>query len=162
MVQAPERGPSSNQPQETSGTNKPRLRIMPLSNLQIILIALIVVGGRLVIDFSQRIIEGQQKVTEQQRLEAEISALLHEKRALEVAKAYYGSSAFIEAWAHDQGKMVREGEILVIPIYEGAAQVSDTITAPSSRDDAHLSPWQVWWTLFFGSPPPQRAGTLGE
>ncbi len=135
----------------------PRLRPyrLPLSNAQIILIALIIVGGRLIIDFSQRIVEGQQKIAQQRQLEAEIEALIEEQQNLLSAKAYYSSPAFIEAWAHNEGKMVRDGEILVIPLYgenrgaEASVPDSTIVRAPEP-----LLPWQVWWTLFFDVPPP--------
>jgi cell division protein FtsB len=126
---------------------------MRLSNWQIILIALIVVGGRLVIDFSQRIVEGQQKLTEQRALEDEIDALLAEQKALEAAKAYYGSPAYVEAWAHDEGKMVREGEMLVIPLYDRPEPATPP-PASGQTAQADLSPWRVWWTLFFNGEPP--------
>mgnify|MGYP001057915003 CR=1 FL=1 len=131
----------------------PRVRRMPLANWQVILIVLVVIGGRLAIDFSQRIIEGQQKVAQQRQLEAELEALVQERKQLEAAKAYYSSTAFVEAWAHDEGKMVRDGEVLVIPIYEQAAQSTPTPAVPPSASPP-IAPWRVWWTLFFDSPPP--------
>jgi len=137
---------------ESSPADRTSRRRFPLSNLQIILIALIIVGGRLAIDFSQRIIEGQQKVSEQRALEAEISGLQKEQQRLEAEKEYYSSSAFVEAWAHDQGKMVQQGERLVVPLYEdipaSAQQGSTTSQAPKP-----IPAWQIWWSLFFDSPP---------
>jgi cell division protein FtsB len=126
---------------------------MPLSNWQIILVALLVVGGRLVLDFSQRIIEGQQKVSEQRQLEAELDALLQEHDDLEAAKLYYNSPAFIEAWAHNEGKMVRDGETLVVPLYAQTPRPPVT-SAVEQQPEAHIPTWHVWWTLFFDSPPP--------
>ncbi|GAB4468792.1 MAG: hypothetical protein Kow00124_03360 [Anaerolineae bacterium] len=136
----------------------PRWRIQ-LTNWQILLIALTVVGGRLVIDFSQRIIEGQQKIAEQRRLEAEIEVLREERRQLDAAKAYYSSPAFIEAWAHDEGKMVRDSERLVVPFYAEAPTAGEQpIPAPAPGEDAPTSPpitaWHIWWSLFFDAPPP--------
>jgi cell division protein FtsB len=139
--------------QQPKASRGARARRMRLSNWQIILIALIVVGGRLVIDFSQRIIEGQQKLAEQRALETEIDALLEEQKALEADKAYYGSPAYIEAWAHDEGKMVREGETLVIPLYERAEPASPP-PASGQPAQASFAPWRVWWTLFFNGEPP--------
>ncbi len=139
---------------ETGQKEERRRERASLTNMQIILIALMVVGGRLVIDFSQRILEGQEKQAEQRALETEIEALLVEKQELETMKAYYNSEAFVEAWAHDQGKMVRESEVLVIPIYEESGEVSsapDTVTAPPPEA---LPAWRVWWSLFFDTPPP--------
>lgn len=132
----------------------PRPRRMPLTNTQIILIALIVVGGRLIVDFSQRIIEGQEKLAEQRQLEAEIEALQAQKRELEAAKAYYNSPAFIEAWAHSDGKMVRQGEVLIVPIYDTPVAGQTVTSATPAQSAGNLAPWQVWWTLFFDTTPP--------
>ncbi len=145
--------PTSTQPLPPGGL----FRRIRLTNWQIILIALVVVGGRLVIDFSQRIVEGQQKAAEQRQLEAEIAALVREQKDLEAAKAYYASPAFVEAWAHNEGKMVREGEVLVVPLYERAelATASSPVGQPASPS---VAPWAVWWTLFFDSAPPFIGG----
>lgn len=131
----------------------PRVWRLPLTNWQIILIVLIVIGGRLALDLGQRIVEGQQKVAQQRQLEAELAALMQERKQLEAAKAYYGSPAFVEAWAHNEGKMVRDGEVLVIPIYEHPAQPASVSATPLSAEQA-VPPWHVWWMLFFDSPPP--------
>lgn len=155
MPESEEVMPQPDEPQEA--TLRPRPYRLPLSNAQIILIALIIVGGRLVIDFSQRIVEGQQKIAQQRQLEAEIEALMQEQQNLLSAKAYYSSPAFVETWAHNEGKMVREGEILVVPLYEEdeSAEASATGSPVVVRPPEPLLPWQVWWTLFFDAPPPQ-------
>ncbi|HOA22810.1 MAG TPA: septum formation initiator family protein [Aggregatilineales bacterium] len=133
-----------------------RFRRMRLTNWQIILIALVIFGGRLVFDFSERIIDGQQKVDEQRRLEAEIEALLEEQRRLEAEKAYYSSPAYVEAWAHSEGKMVRDGEVLVVPLYERPTPEPLVAIAPQQQpqSDQPFSSWRVWWSLFFDDPPP--------
>ncbi len=126
---------------------------MPLSNVQIILILLTVFGVRLVIDFGTRIVEGQAKVNEQRALEAEIDTLLAEQQELEAQKAYYSSATFVEEWAHSEGKMVRSGERLVIPIYEVTAPDTQQATAQASEEESMIPAWHVWWTLFFDNPP---------
>jgi cell division protein FtsB len=130
---------------------------IPLSNLQIVLIALAVVGGRLIIDFSQRILEGQSKVAEQRYLEAEIASLTQKQQKLEADKAYYSSPAYIEAWAHDQGKMVRDGEILVIPQYDQYTQPGIAVTSSETIKPSPI--WHIWWSLFFDGPPPFDSNT---
>ena len=59
-----------------------RKRPLRLTNVQVILLALVVIGGRLVIDFSQRIVEGQQKVEEQEQLDEQIE---QQRKAIEAA-----------------------------------------------------------------------------
>jgi cell division protein FtsB len=150
--------PASSIPDQSIGSPLQWLRGQKwfLTNAQVILIVLIIIGGRLALDFSQRIIEGQQKIAQQRYLESRIEFLEREQAKLQADKQYYSSEAYIETWAHDQGKMVREGEKLVVPIYEGrpAIQQTLTITPQESPRQKQLTPWQVWWILFFDSPPP--------
>ena len=128
-------------------------RPLRLTNVQVILLALVVIGGRLVIDFSQRIVEGQQKVEEQKRLEAEIDSLIQEQEDLEADKVYYSSPAFVEDWAHDEGKMVRDGETLVVPLYQQSEEPLP-VTPPSVEPPVEKIPsWKVWWALFFEREP---------
>jgi cell division protein FtsB len=128
-------------------------RPLRLTNVQVILLALVVIGGRLVIDFSQRIVEGQQKVEEQEQLEAEIESLLQEQEDLEAAKVYFSSPAFVEDWAHNEGKMVREGETLVVPLYRQSDEVQAAIPQPTEPSIEEMPSWQVWWALFFEREP---------
>ena len=129
-----------------------------LTNWQIILLALVVVGGRLVFDFSNRIIEGQEKITEELQLRAEIERLRAEQRELEAQKAYYSSPAFVEAWAHSEGKMVRDGEVIVVPLYERPTPSPPVASGRQPKPSDPVSPWRIWWSLFFdGSPPLARA-----
>ena len=148
------RGAAMSQEQATEPTTG-RRPLFRLSNWQIILILLIIVGGRLVIDFSQRIIEGQEKLQEQRELEAEVARLRQEQRELQNIRRYYSSQSFVEAWAHDEGKMVREGEVLIIPLYQQTR--STTIAAADTSNESSPEPrpsWEVWWSLFFDNPPP--------
>ncbi len=141
------RGPDSHTP-----TAPRRLRRFPLNNLQVILIVLLVIGGRLVIDFSRRIVEGQQKITEQHELEAENEELMREEQRLEAAKTYYSSPGFVETWAHNDGKMVRQGEVLVVPLYEAIPEGQPRLLETSASTSPAI--WQVWWSLFFDEPAP--------
>lgn len=136
--------------------NLRRVRI-PLSNTQIILIILFLAGGRLIYDFSQRVVEGQDMVEEQIALEQEIIALEEENRALIAAEVYYSSDAYVESWAHDEGKLVRDGEVLIVPIYQQPP--SQGLPAPvdfvERTEVEAVPPWQIWWSLFFDTTPPQ-------
>lgn len=153
----PDPSPDPVTPDPAAQPSPPRRLRFRLTNWQIILILLVVVGGRLVIDFSQRIIEGQQKLAEQRALEAQIEALRSEHDALQASRIYYNSQAYVEAWAHDQGKMVRDGEMLVIPLYQREAQNTAPVlpvTSTLTTTDTSQPAWQVWWSLFFDEQPP--------
>ena len=155
----PKTQPKSEQEGSESQTTriKPKSRRrIPLSNPQIILLFLIIIGGGISVDFSQRVVDGQQKLEELQLLEGQIESLTKENQELEAAKLFYSSSAFIEAWAHSEGKMVREGETLVIPMVDGSTEF--TIAPPSvpitTLPEDTTPEWQIWWNLFFESDPP--------
>ncbi len=128
----------------------------PLANVQIILIILIIIGGRLAFDFSQRIIEGQQKIAQEHILENHIDVLKRDQDKLQADKQYFSSEAYVESWTHDEGKMIRDGEKLVVPVYKGEpiAQKAITVTSLIVAQQEQLAPWQVWWILFFDGPPP--------
>ena len=147
---------SSPAPQRRQRQTMPRIRI-PLTNVQIILIVLVIVGGRLVYDFSQRIVEGQEKIEEELALQAEIQSLELEQRQLETAKEFYGSAAYVEVWAHNEGKMVRDGERLIIPLYDQSSAPPDVFEIDNNNNTPAVESfkrWHVWWSLFFDIPPP--------
>jgi cell division protein FtsB len=151
------------QPAERSTPGPRRLSIremwgrLSLSNLQIILVLLLVLGGRLAIDFYNRIIEGQAKVNQQQKLEQEIQQLQSEQQTLEGQKTYFNSPAYIQAWAHSDGKMVLPGEKIVIPLYKGQPRPKQPILPQAPAQP--LPNWATWWSLFFDAPPPALPAT---
>ena len=112
---------------------------------------ILAIGLPLAIDFRRRIEQGQTVTADRRELEAAIETLGTEQQALMAERAYIASDAFVEAWAHDQGKMVRDGERLVIPIPQGEPIVEQ----PAQRGAGEpISNWHVWWSLFFDGPPP--------
>jgi hypothetical protein len=54
---------------------------------------------------------------------------------------------------------VRDGEVLVLPLYERDAPPAAAVAADEG-DDEPLPPWQIWWTLFFDGDPPQSTAAL--
>ena len=125
---------------------------LSLSNLQIILVLLLVLGGRLVIDFYNRIIEGQDKIAQQEKLEQDIQQLQSEQQKLEEQKTYFNSPAYIQAWAHSDGKMVLPGEKIVVPLYKGQPRAKQPVLPEAPAQP--LPNWVTWWSLFFDDPPP--------
>ena len=71
-------------------------------------------------------------------------------QAIDLATRVAGatSEALLAEWAHSDGKLVRDGETLVVPLPPpGATPVVDLGIegAPSSPSNR-----QVWWELLFG------------
>jgi hypothetical protein len=84
-------------------------------------------------------------------LQEQVASLEAEELRLQTQIAGATSEESVEAWAHDEAKMVREGERLVVPIpLPGSTAAA---SAPSAADSETASNWELWWTLLFGSQP---------
>jgi cell division protein FtsB len=135
-----------------------RRRPGQLSGVQIMFAAILAIGLFLAIGLSQRITAGQPLQDAYDRVEAEIAVLQHEQAALMATRDYVQSDAFVERWARDEGKMIREGEVLIIPVPSGANVEPTPIPEPQvpvETTPPDPEPWMLWWALFFDSAPPQ-------
>jgi cell division protein FtsB len=129
-----------------------------ISGIQIMFAAILSIGLILVLNFSGRIAATQPMQQEYNRALAEIEQLERERAQLSALRDYVRSDAYVEQWARGEGKMTRGGEVLIVPV-----PVSDA-GAPSPTPSVMLADlqttppepetWQVWWSLFFDSPPP--------
>ena len=151
--------PSSTASQKSSGRTARRGRRQSLSSVQIVFALLLSIGLLLVINFRGRIARGQQMETARRELQSTLVVLQSQSESLQRERDYAASDASIEEWAHQEGKMVREGEILIIPIPGGQTEPTPTPTPPvliiapptPQQDEPN---WTLWWNLFFdGSPP---------
>jgi hypothetical protein len=129
-----------------------------ISGLQIIFAAILSIGLLLVINFSGRIARGQQMEIASNQLQATMSVLQTEQRDLIRERDYAANDASVEHWAHTEGKLVREGEILVIPVPGNVVDVTPTPLSPimitTEDDDEEPPSWHLWWNLFFDGEPP--------
>jgi cell division protein FtsB len=134
-----------------------RRRTGQLSGVQVIFAAILAIGLFLAIGLSSRITAGQPLQEMHDRVAAEIEQLRREQGALIVERDYVRSDAYVERWAREDGKMVREGEMLVIPVPSGAS-VTPTpppvVNVEVQTAPPEPKPWQVWWALFFDGQPP--------
>ena len=129
-----------------------------ISSLQIVFAAILSIGLLLVINFSGRIARGQQTEAEHERLQATITVLEQQQVSLLKERDYAASDASVEHWAHTEGKMIREGEVLVIPIPAGEVEptplppVPILVATPAPKPEPPK--WHLWWNLFFDGQPP--------
>jgi cell division protein FtsB len=148
----------SDYPDDLSSSTPRRHNRQQISSLQIVFAAILSVGLLLVINFSGRIARGQQTETEHQRLQATIDVLEQQKIDLLKERDYAASDASVEHWAHTEGKMVRDGEILVIPIPAGIIEPTAPPPAPvlitTPAPEPETPKWHLWWNLFFDGEPP--------
>ena len=128
------------------------------SNVQIVFSAILAISLLLAISFSGRIAAGHKVEAERDNLLNEIATLRAQATALKGQYDYVNSDSYIEEWTHGEGKMVKPGEVLVVPV-PGQATPQPTPTPLPPELNASPTPevqtWELWWRLFFDSPPPQ-------
>ena len=68
---------------------------------------------------------------------------------LEELHAYVKSNAYVEYWARVEARMVRPGEVAVIPV---AQEATPTPVPPTPSPNPPVSPPGEWWNVFFDPP----------
>lgn len=124
----------------------PPLRRPPLSLMQILILAGFAVGLLILMDFNQRLNRILQTEAANARLRTEVAELESEQSYLQTQLAYATTDAAVIAWAHESGKLVRPGEMLVVP------QITPSPTPlppPPTPTPPLPSTWELWWNLFF-------------
>jgi len=140
------------QPQAAPPRPRPRRNV---SGIQIVFASILAIGLLLTINFSGRIRRGQQVEAIRANLEATIAVLATERSSLLEARDFAASDAAVVQWAHRDGKMVRENEVLVIPVPGGLPPTPNPAATPIPLATATPLPVRdLWWSLFFDGDPP--------
>lgn len=139
-------------------TRPKRRRTGQLSGLQVMFAAILAIGLILGLNFTSLISAGRPLQELYSSVSKEIERLEAEQAALLAERDYARSDAYVESWARDEGKMVRPGDVLVIPVPSNVAVESTPEPAPMI--DVETTPpkpenWTLWWRLFFDTPPPR-------
>jgi len=127
------------------------------SSIQIMFAAILAIALILAINFSSRIAATQPLQQTYDEVNAEIERLSEEQADLINERDYVRSDAYVEAWARDEGKMVRPGEVLVIPVPSAVDVETSPVDVPLIEVETsppQSDPWVVWWALFFDTTPP--------
>ncbi|MEL6149570.1 MAG: septum formation initiator family protein [Chloroflexota bacterium] len=137
----------------------PRRRPRQLTGVQITFAMIIAFGLILAINFSSRIAAGQPLQERFNDVEAEVEQLREEQATLNAVRDFSQGDSYVEQWARSEGKMVRENEILIVPVpavAPVAAQPTPTPgpVIPVQTTDPQPENWMLWWQLFFDGPPP--------
>jgi hypothetical protein len=126
-----------------------------VSGIQIVFASILAIGLLLTINFSGRIRRGQQIEEVRGHLEATISVLSTEQTHLIESRDFAASDAAVIEWAHREGKLIRPGEILVIPVPAGIILTPTPQATPLPLATPTTIPIEnVWWNLFFDGEPP--------
>lgn len=135
-----------------------RKRTGQISGVQVMFAAILSIGLILAINFSTRISEGQPLQEAYNRVRREIEDLNTEHARLTAQRDYVLSDGYVEQWARADGKMVRPGEVLVVPVpasIDAEATPEVQVNLDQVRTTAEETPpWVLWWQIFFDSPPP--------
>jgi len=127
---------------DSGGKGQPPLSWLQAAGLVLMVLILVVV-----VDFSQRLAESQRQVESANRARTEVAQLERERAVLQTQVAYATTDAAVIAWAHEHGKMIQPGEVLVVPMIPTAA--ATPLPAPIAPPPSPPN-WQLWWALFLG------------
>ncbi len=140
-----------------------RKRTSQISSVQVMFAAILSIGLILAINFSARIAAGQPLQAAYSKVSAEIVTLQAQQAQLTTQRDYVLSDAYVEQWARSDGKMVRPGEVLVIPVPSSADVAAATaeplvVAEAIQTTDDQPPPWVLWWQIFLDGPPPAISG----
>ncbi|OGO16669.1 MAG: hypothetical protein A2Z14_00995 [Chloroflexi bacterium RBG_16_48_8] len=112
------------------------------------LFVLLVLGALVLGDLNQRMADTRRLDDETTLLEAELERLEEENASLENEIAIANTEEYVERWAHQEAKRVREGEVLVILI--GPEDEEDDSGLPAEPEPPVLNNLEVWLKLLIG------------
>ncbi len=112
--------------------------------------AILAIGLILGLNFTNLVSTGQPLQQLYNQVTDEITKLEQEQGDLTRERDYVRSDAFVENWARSEGKMVKPGEVLVIPVPSIAlaeATPEPTLSVPIETTAPRLENWQLWWQM---------------
>jgi len=119
--------------------------------LQVLVIIGLVAGLLIMLDFNRRQAEAQRLEADRGVAATEVAQLENEHSALQTQVAYATTDSAVVAWAHEQGKLTQNNEVLVVPVLP--TPVSSP-AAPPPQPPPPRPAWILWWDLFLDAPPP--------
>jgi len=128
-----------------------------LTSIQVMLAVVLAFGLVVTLNFSGRIKLDRDLARIHARFAAEIDTLLEEQQNLIEELSYVKSDAYVEYWARDEGKMIRDGEVLIMPqsgVVQGTAARSSVPLVEFQTTAPEPANWELWWALFFDGEPP--------
>lgn len=122
---------------------KSRLPTSGIGLLILVLIGILILG-----DLNRRMVNARELERDADILATQVSALETQNAVLATQMARTTDDSLVVEWAHEEAKMVRDGEVLVVPItLPGGTplpQATPTLTVEQPSN------WEVWWALIFG------------
>jgi hypothetical protein len=112
----------------------------------IIIIGLVVLAF-LVMDFNTRMTELRRLRDKHEVVAGQVTNMVMTQEYLEIQIAYATSDQAVLEWAYQEGKMARDGDIPIIPL--PLAEVTPIPVSEVASTVEVVSPWRIWWALFF-------------
>ncbi len=100
----------------------------------------------LVMDFNSRTAELHRLAAERENAAGEITQAVQTRQALQATLAYATSDLAVEDFAYQDGQMVRNGDVPVIPVPAGT--VTPTVQPTQPVVQVTSSPLDRWFSLF--------------
>jgi hypothetical protein len=115
------------------------------------LVAVALLGAPLLAEFNTRLAVGRQLVEEEARLKREIE--LEQKRAefLQGYEQFVRSDEYVEWWARVNARMVKPGEVAVVP--QSPDGSTERIAPPTPPARVARDYPTEWWSVFFADLP---------
>jgi cell division protein FtsB len=110
-----------------------------------VLVVLLVIVVAL--SFNARLATMQQMRKEEARLKQAVSVEQARRADLQSLRSYVASDAYVEHWARVEAKMIKPGEVVIVPVAPNVAPTNPTPPAPVQTPKTIL---EEWWSLFFG------------
>ena len=115
-----------------------------------LMVALAIAAVPLAVEFNARLAVSRQLFEQESRLNREIRIEKERLAFLQSYEANVKSDAYVEWWARVKARMVKPGEVAVVPLTP-----ADTArSAPASGVPSPLRDYpSEWWAAFFASVP---------
>jgi cell division protein FtsB len=100
----------------------------------------------LVMDFNNRMAELRRLSDKKEEVAVEATGLIQTQVHLETRIALATSDDAVLEFAYEEGNLIREGDVLVVPLeLPGATAVPTVIPLPTPTPESN---WEIWLALF--------------
>lgn len=125
-----------------------RKRRFRFNDKRILLVVGIAVLVLLMMDFNNRMADLQRLTGERDKLSTRVGQLTQTIQVLNTKIAYATSDMAVEEWAREQGRMIKTGDVPIVPIAPPGATPQPTPTPEQTKQV--VSNWEIWYALFLG------------
>ena len=124
------------------------IRHLKFNDRRLLLIVVVIVLVLLMMDFNNRMADLQRLTGQRNTLNTRVAELTQTIQVLNTQIAYATSDDAVQQWAREEGKMIKTGEVPIIPM----APVNETPQPSPTPQKAPqvVSNWDIWYALFLG------------